>query len=146
MKRLFFITALITIGFIANAQSPFKPKPLPTFDKTHSLELGAASAPLTQNFWRPVVGITASVSNGSALAGGFGISYQHNKWDSASQSWAIQYAFSGVAFIGSSGTKVTGIGGIVISIPGTNGIISLGPGYDFTQKQLVFLTGVTIPL
>jgi hypothetical protein len=48
--------------------------------------------------------------------------------------------------MGTNGKQITGTGGLIFGIPGTGGLIQIGPGYDFTQKQLVLLTGVGISI
>jgi len=93
---------------------------------------------------RPVVVITANVSDGAQLAGGAGFGYQSNKWNAASQSYITQFSISAVGLLGTNGAKLTGTGGIIVGIPGTNGMIGIGGGYDFTQKQSVLIMGAQI--
>lgn len=139
-KILFIL--LLAVSF-ANAQSIFTPKPLPA--QKFSIKEGvAAPAVVTQNFIRPILSASASVSNGAQLAGGFGFSFQHDYLDSTSKTWAIRYEISILGFLGVGSGKVSGTAGLVFGIPGTNGIIQVGPGYDFTNKQLVLLTGAAI--
>jgi len=139
MKYLLFLS-LIFISVSSQAQF-FQKSPVPgAFGK-----LGA-TAPTTQNFIKPIIGITASVSNGASLGGGVGVSFQHSKANAATNSWDIQYSISGIAFLSTNGSKISGIGGLIFGIPGTGGLIQIGPGYDFGQKQIVLLTGVGIPI
>jgi hypothetical protein len=133
---------LIFATLASQAQSPFKPLPKPGYPFT--LGATADSSKLTVNAVRPVVAITAAVSNGTQLAGGFGAGFEHLVWDPASQSYITVYSISALAFLGTNGTSITGTGGLVFGIPGTNGIVGVGPGYDFTGKQFVLLTGVQI--
>lgn len=143
MKFLSVLLVCIAFMFSAGAQSVFSPKPLPV--EKMSIKAGAAIAsPVTQNFFRPIVGVSASVSNGTQLAGGFGFSFQHDYLDVASNTWAIRYEISALGFLGVGQGKISGTGGIVFGIPGTNGLIQIGPGYDFTNKQVVLLTGTAI--
>lgn len=118
-------------------------KPLPKVSRSEKLTLGA-SADSTMNAFRPVAVLSASVSNGTQLAGGFGAGYCHYKWDATSQAWVTIYSISAVGFLGTNGNSLTGTGGLILGIPGTNGIIGVGPGYDFTGKQVVLLTGVQL--
>jgi len=131
-----FSILLLVIGLgissCASAQF-FGPKPTPY--QSGSLKLGA-----------PIIGVSASVSTGTSFLGGFGVSFQHDKADAASNTYVPQYTISAVGFIGTNGTKITGTAGLIVGIPGTSGIVQVGPGYDFTQKQLVLLTGVSIPI
>lgn len=140
MKQLSFLLILLFTVTFCEAQF-FKPKPLPSTE----LKIGLSVAnPIVQNFVKPIIGVTASVSNGTQLAGGAGVAFQHDKFDATSNSWIIQYSISALGFLGTNGTKITGTGGFILGIPGTNGLIQTGPGYDFTNKQLVLLTGVAI--
>jgi len=139
--RLLFIAFSIILSTACSAQF-FKPLPKP--GGSAKFGLAKVSADSTMNSFRPVVAISALVSNGTQLAGGFGIGYGHYKWDAASQSWVTQYSIAAIGFLGTDGIKITGTGGLVFGLPGTNGIISVGPGYDFTGKQVVLLTGVQI--
>lgn len=139
--KLIILASVLFFAMSASAQSFFGPKALPT----GGTKLGiSASNPLVQNFVKPIIGITASVSSGAQLSGGVGVAFQHDKFDNASNSWVIQYSVSGIGFLGTDGSKITGTGGLVFGIPGTNGLIQAGPGYDFTNKKVVILTGVAI--
>lgn len=141
MKFISVLLVCFALACSASAQSIFTPKPLPS----QKIFLSAASpAPVTQNFIRPIVGVSASVSNGTQLAGGFGLSFQHDYLDVASNAWAIRYEVSALGFLGVGSGKISGTGGIVFGIPGTNGLIQVGPGYDFGNKQWVLLTGVAV--
>lgn len=93
---------------------------------------------------RPVAVISATASSGAQLAGGAGFGYQSNKWDATSQSYITQYSVSIIGLLGTNGNKITGTGGLVIGVPGTNGMLGVGGGRDFTQSQWVFITGVQI--
>jgi hypothetical protein len=139
MKYLLLL-ALIAISFSSQAQF-FQKSPVPGASAKF-----AAVAPTTQNFIKPIIGVTASVSNGASLGGGVGISFQHSKSNAATNSWDIQYSISGIAFLSTNGTKISGIGGLIFGIPGTGGLIQIGPGYDFGNKQVVLLTGVGITI
>lgn len=138
--RLIVLASVLFFSMSASAQF-FKPKPLPTVEA----KLGASlSNPLVKNFVKPIIGVTALVSNGTQLAGGVGVAFQHDKFDAASNSWVISYSVSAVGFLGVGGGRITGTGGLIFGIPGTAGIVQIGPGYDFTYKQIVLLTGVGI--
>lgn len=143
MKCKILFAAILFISIGANAQF-FKKSAIPP--RSYSLVEGATTAPTTQNFIKPLIGVSASVSNGTSLAGGIGVSFQHSKDDATTNSWVIQYSISALGFLGTNGTKISGTGGLVFGIPGTGGLIQIGPGYDFTQKQLVLLTGVGISI
>ncbi|HEV3223874.1 MAG TPA: hypothetical protein VGZ90_13390 [Puia sp.] len=143
MKVLFFLLA-IAGSLSVNAQF-FKKAALPTESEKATHRLGtAAPTALTKNFFKPIVDVTATVSTGASLAGGFGVAFLHDKFDTPSNSWVIQYSVSLLGFIGTNGKQITGTAGLAVGIPGTAGIIQLGPGYDFTQQQFVLLTGVGI--
>lgn len=138
--KLFLLSVCVVFASTVSAQF-FHKSPVPGA----ALKLGAV-APTIQNFIKPIIGITASVSNGTSLGGGVGISFQHSKSDPATNSWIIQYSVSGLVFLSTNGSKISGVGGLVLGIPGTGGLIQVGPGYDFGQKQVVLLTGVGIPI
>jgi hypothetical protein len=146
MKLKLFIIALISFTAInASGQSFFKPLPKMHEYLANHLSLAVVdSSDLTMNAFRPVVAISASVSNGTSLASGFGIGLEHLKWDQASQSWLTVYSISALGFLTTNGSSIGGTAGLVFGIPGTNGLISVGPGYDVTGKQIVFLSGVQI--
>ena len=129
---------------MANAQF-FSKSPVPGAGGSRARAI-VASAPTVQDFIKPIVGISASVSNGTSLDGGIGVSWQHSKANTATNSWDIQYTVSAIGFLGTTGKIITGTAGLIFGIPGTGGLVQIGPGYDFTQKQLVLLTGVGIPL
>jgi hypothetical protein len=141
--KLLLIAVLFSIG--ANAQF-FSKSPVPGAHGLNTRAVTPTASPTIQNFIKPIVGVSASVSNGAALDGGIGVSFQRSKADPVTNSWIIQYTISAIAFIGTNGSKITGTGGLIFGIPGTGGLIQIGPGYDFTQKQLVLLTGVGISI
>lgn len=141
MKHVLFLGLLIVTTISINAQSFFKP--LPKLNESINGKMGVSSGSVLNSI-RPVADITATVSNGAQLAGGIGIGFQHNQWDASSQTWITEYSISGLIFLGTNGNKITTTTGLVVGIPGTNGIIQLGYGYDFTGKQPVLLTGVGI--
>lgn len=138
---LSLILAVVTVG-TGHAQF-FKKSPVPG---AAEFKLGAAVTPTVQNFIKPLVGVTATESNGASLGAGVGISFQHSKANVETNSWDIQYSISALAFITTNGSKIGGTGGLLIGIPGTGGLVQLGGGYDFTNKQFVALTGVGIPI
>lgn len=142
MKVLSFVL-LLALACSANAQGFFKPlaKPTHQWARFSDSAVAVAATPIIQNHFRPVASVTASISDGTQLAGGFGIGFQHNKFDAASQAWVTQYSISAIGFLGSNGVKATGTAGLVF---GFLNFISIGPGYDFTTKKLVFLTGVQL--
>lgn len=140
--KLLFLASAVFFSTVCTAQF-FQKTPVPG---AAEVKLGAAAAPTVQNFIKPLIGVSASVSNGTQLAGGVGISFQHSKSDPTTNSWVIQYSISALGFLGTNGSKITGTGGLVFGVPGTGGLIQIGPGYDFTMKNLVVLTGVGIPL
>lgn len=142
--RILILSLLVAFSFSSQAQvsSIFKPLPKPrSFVSFNGATLASDSI---SNSIRPIVNVTASVSNGASLAGGVGIGFQHNKWDVASQSWLTVYSVSAVGFLGTNGSKITGTGAVIFGIPGTNGLIGIGPGYDFTNGVWVLMTGVQI--
>lgn len=142
MKFKLLLLSLAVIFSTACSAQLFKPLPKPGGSAKFGLAKVAADS--TMNSFRPVVAISALVSNGTQLAGGFGFGLGHYRWDASSQSWVTVYSISAIGFLGTNGSSITGTGGLVFGLPGTNGIISVGPGYDFTGKQVVLLTGVQI--
>jgi hypothetical protein len=135
--KVLLLALSVCFAGACSAQSFFKPIP----KLNHEVSLGIATDSI-QNSLRPVASVTASFSSGAALAGGFGIAFQHNKWDIPSSSWVTQWSASALGFLVTNGNSVGGIAGVVLGIPGTNGLINIGPGYDFTNKQWGFLSGV----
>lgn len=143
--KLLILAALVLITSACSAQGFFKPLPKGPAYASNKMSLTIVdSSNLTMNSIRPVVAISAMVSNGTQLASGAGAGFGHYRWDPASQSWVTVYSISAVAFIGTTGSSITGTGGLVVGIPGTNGILGAGIGYDLTSKSVVALTGVQI--
>jgi len=140
--KLFLLSVCVIFASTVSAQF-FKKTPVPG---AAGFKLGATAAPIVQNFIKPIIGISATVSNGTSLGGGIGISFQHSKANAATNSWDIQYSISAIAFLTTNGNAIGGTGGIVIGVPGTGGLVQVGGGRDFTQKQWVVLTGVGIPI
>jgi hypothetical protein len=140
-----FLVAIFLCAGAVNAQF-FEKSAVPGAKGLNSRAITATAAPIIQDFIKPIIGVSASVSTGASLDGGFGVSFQHSKANTVTNAWVIQYSVSALAFIGTNGKKITGTGGLIFGIPGTGGLIQVGPGYDFTQKQLVLLTGVGISI
>jgi hypothetical protein len=135
---------LIVLFFATTAKAQFFEKsPVPG---THPVGFRAIASPTTQNFIKPLIGVSAAVSTGASLDGGIGISFQHSKSNAATNSWDIQYTISAIGFLGTNGKTITGTAGLIFGIPGTGGLVQIGPGYDFTLKQPVLLTGVGISI
>ena len=88
--------------------------------------------------------LSATVSDGAGLAGGAGFGYQSNKWDAATQSYITQWSVSAVGLLNVQGSKLSGIAALIAGVPGTNGMIAIGGGYDFTQGRWVFVPTVQI--
>lgn len=143
MKFKLLLLSLAVIFSTAVSAQFFKKTPVPGASE---FKMGATSAPVVQNFVKPIIGISATVSNGTSLGGGVGISFQHSKANAATNSWDIQYSISAIMFLTTNGNAIGGTGGIVIGVPGTGGLVQVGGGRDFTQKQWVVLTGVGIPI
>lgn len=141
-KTLLLSTLFILIGLVGFGQSFFTPISKPEHRDGVS-KLGISLDSVVKSI-RPVAVLSATVSDGAQLAGGAGIGYQSNVWNTASQTYITQYSISAVALLGTTGVKLTGTGALIIGVPGTNGLVGLGGGYDFTQKQFVFVTGVQI--
>ena len=139
--KLFLLILSVVFATSCSAQSFFGPKPVPYPGGRFGL-----TADSTHNFFRPTVSVSATFSNGTALAGGFGIQFQHDKADAASNTWVVQYSVSAIGFLTTNGTKMGGVAGIVLGIPGTNGIVNVGGGRDFTNGAWVFITGASINL
>lgn len=137
--RLLLLVFAFAFSTACTAQF-FGPKPLPHPGGKFSL----SAVDSTRNFIKPIISVSATFSNGTSLAGGVGISWQHTKPDAASNSYIIQYSVSGIAFLTTNGNKIGGTGGLVIGIPGTAGMIQVGGGRDFTNKQWVGITGAAI--
>lgn len=142
--KLFLLAFSLIAVASCSAQSFFGPFPKgPAYARKMSLSV-VDSSNLTMNAVKPVVVISALVSDGTELAGGFGAGFGHYIWNEVSQSWVTVYSISAVAFLGTNGSKITGTGGLVFGIPGTNGTLGAGPGYNITLKQWSLLTNVII--
>jgi hypothetical protein len=138
---LLIFSAVFTVS--CSAQNGFwGPKPVPY----PGGQFKATTTTLTKNFFKPTINVSATFSNGTSMAGGVGIQWQHDKADAASNTWVPVYTVSAIAFLTTNGKTIGGTGGLVVGIPGTAGIIQLGGGYDFTNKQFVAITGAAIPL
>lgn len=135
--KLLLLSFAIIFSTACTAQF-FKPIPKPGHLAAGKFGLASDSV---QTGFRPVVGVTAILSNGTQLAGGVGVGWQSNKWDIASQTWVNQYSISGIAFLGSNGSSATISAGLVV---GFLNFISLGPIYDFTSKKFGLATGVQL--
>ena len=140
-KLFLLVLSVFIIGSCSAQIGIFGPKPVPYPGGKFGL-----TADSTHNFFRPTVSVSATFSNGTSLAGGFGIQFQHDKADAASNTWVIQYSVSAIGFLTTNGSKLGGVGGIVLGIPGTNGIVNVGGGRDFTNGAWVFITGASINL
>lgn len=136
--KLLLLSMLTVFSLSLSAQGLFKPLPKP--DGSYSGKM-ALSGDSVMNSIRPLVGVTAIVSDGTQLAGGIGIGFQHLKFNQPSQSWIMQYSVSALAFLGSNGTNATFTGGVVV---GFLNLFQIGGGYDFTSKRAVLLTGIGI--
>lgn len=134
--RLKILIFALVISNALFAQSFFKPLAKP--GTKISLKTGSTLVTV-QNSFRPIVGVTASISDGTNLAGGIGASFQHNIWDTPSQTWITQYSVSALVFLD---TRAAVVGGLVLGL--ANGLIQIGPGWDFTTKKFTLLTGVGI--
>lgn len=144
LKFLFLILSVV-FSISCSAQNGFfGPKPPPYPGGRFSLSATAVDS--THNFFKPTINVSATFSNGTSMAGGIGIQWQHDKANAATNTWVIQYSVSAIAFLTVNASKIGGTGGLVIGIPGTAGIIQLGGGYDFTNKQFVAITGAAIPI
>jgi hypothetical protein len=143
MKVKLIIAALLITASV-NAQSFFGPLPKAN---VYSDKLGITvvdSSKLSMNAFKPVVAVSALVSDGTELSGGAGVAYSHYVWDQASQSWVTIWYVGAVGFLGTTGSTITGSAGIIGGIPGTNGIIGIGPLYNLTTKKFGLATGVTL--
>src|ERR1700680_594489 len=114
--KLLLVSLSILLAGTTMAQSIFLPKPLPASMPSFK-EGAAAPTTVTKNFIRPIISGTASLSNGTQLAGGFGFSFQHDYIDSASKTWAIRYEISVLGFLGVGAGKISGTAGLVFGIP-----------------------------
>jgi hypothetical protein len=142
-KKVVTILLLILMCGAAKAQF-FGHNPVPYPGGRFSLS--ADSSALTKNFFKPAINISATFSDGTSAAGGVGVSWQHDKADAASNSYVIQYSFSAIVWLTVDTSKVGGTGGIVVSIPGTAGMVNIGGGRNFTAGKWVAITGVNIPI
>jgi hypothetical protein len=143
MKK-FLLLSLIVAFFAtsSNAQSIFAPKPTPYPGGAFRL----SSTDSTHNFFRPTISVSATFSNGASMAGGFGIQFQHDRADAASNTWVPIYTVSAIGFITTNGNRIGGTAGIVVGIPGTAGVVNVGAGRDFTNGVYVLITGANISL
>jgi len=141
MKFKLILISLLLASSFANAQF-FGPKPKP-YTPGGELKWGLSTAltPATKFFVKPLISVSATFSNGASLGGGAGVSFQYCRADSASNTYVIKWAISPIAFLTVNSNKLGGVGGIVISVPGTAGLINVGGGRDFTNNAWVFITG-----
>jgi hypothetical protein len=137
MKLFLFLCLSVVFTTSCSAQF-FKPLPRPAMLREGHFGLATDSV---INSFRPVVSVTALLADGTQLAGGLGIGFQHNKWDVPSQAWVTQWSLSAIGFVGTNGNQITGTGGLVF---GFLNFISAGGGYDFTQKKFVLITGAQL--
>ena len=144
--KLLFLILSVVFATSCSAQSFFGPKPPPYPGGRFGLNGASLAADSTHNFFKPTINVSATFSNGTSMAGGIGLQFQHDKANAATNTWVIQYSVSAIAFLTVNASKIGGTGGLVIGIPGTAGIIQLGAGYDFTNKQFVAITGAAIPI
>ncbi len=138
--RLVLLASVLFLSMSVSAQF-FKPIPKPG----HLAEgrFGLATDSVKSSI-RPVLNISATFSDGTSLAGGAGLGFQRNRWDVASQSWVTKWSLSGIGFLGTNGTKISGTAALVFGIPGTNGLVNIGPGYNITMGVWVLATGAII--
>jgi hypothetical protein len=144
MKFKLLLLSIMTVFSLSCSAQFFGPKERPyTPGGELKWRLSATPTPPTKNFVKPIISVSATFSNGASLAGGFGIAFQHTKADSASNTYVTQWQAALIAFLTVNASKIGGVGGFVVSIPGTAGMISPGIGYDFTNKGVVFITAAT---
>lgn len=139
MKKFLLPLVLVLVAQLSFGQGFFKPLPLPGSSKKMSLT--ASNNPI-QYMIRPVASVTAITGSGAQLAGGFGISLQANQYDATSNTYITEWSAALIGFLATSGDKLSGVAGLSIGIPGTNGVLQAGPGYDFTNKKFVMISGV----
>jgi hypothetical protein len=144
MKIKLLILALVLGVTTAHAQSFFNN--VPPLETKFGVAKNSVGLPLDSilNAIRPVVVVSATVSDGAQLAGGAGFGYQRLKWNATTQAWQTMWSVSAVGLLGTNGLKITGTGGIIIGIPGTNGRIGIGGGRDFTLNDWVLITSAVI--
>lgn len=136
IKSVAVILIFLSLASCVHSQSMFKPLAKPS----GKVGVAGVANPNIQNSIRPLAGVTASYfSDGTQLAGGIGVGFQHNVFDVPSQTWTTQYSISGLVFVD---TKASAIGGLVLGV--ANGLIQIGPGFNFGTKQFVILTGFGI--
>lgn len=138
LKTILFLCFSFLIFNSCDAQSFFKPLPKPLPSAKFAPKATTATVPTTMNAFRPLVGVTAIFSDGTAIAGGIGAGWMHEKFDDASQAWVTQYSISGFAFLDNK----AGVTGAITF--GFLDLFSLGGGYNFTTKKFALITGVTI--
>jgi hypothetical protein len=140
MKRFLLPLVLVLVAQLSFGQGGFfKPIPLPGANQ--KLALAASSNP-TQYMIRPVASVTAISGNGAQLAGGFGIALQANQYDANTNTYITEWSAALLGFLATNGSKLSGVAGLAIGIPGTNGVIQAGPAYDFTNNTWGVLSGV----
>jgi len=152
MKRsIIFFSLFILLGLTAQSQNAFRYffKPLP---KTYTEARDYRQAGSSVWYFRPAVTVTAlrftyvhqptnpfEVSNFSNM--GAGISYQHFI-DNA----GVPYNNFGFSLLALFNNYPLGSGTATMSIAGTVNLfqyMNVGAGWDFSQKKVFFLTGVT---
>lgn len=141
MKKLFLLFAAVLTFAVSQAQmshffgAPAKPKSFT------SGRLGLATDS-TSNGFHFLASVSTTVSTGVGLAGGAGVGYLWNKWDPTNQVFNTTSFVAAIGFANITNNKVGGVGGLVVGIPGTNGVVGVGFGRDFSNGVYVGLANV----
>lgn len=139
MKKYLFIICALSFAIGANAQLPIFNPP----SKPRLTAFGASAVPLVVNNIKFISEVSGVVSDGTQLAGGMGLALLHDKFVDSTQGYLTQWSvgIAGWLGVGTNGL-ISGTGGIVFGVPGTNGKIGIGGGRDFTAGKWVLITGV----
>lgn len=134
MKYLFFLF-LIGLSLTIQAQSFFQPLPKPALIKAHHFGVSLSGA-TTMNVFRPVANLLSYgiTNDNGALLTGAGVSYQHLKWDDASQKWTVIWSINGLAWYAAPlSTDQSTAFAYGASVGILNNLIMVGAAYNGTK-------------
>lgn len=142
------IIALLFIGTMANAQSPFKSIPKVVTHVNPFAHAAVAAPDSLLKAWRFIADIVAYSEPGNIAMAGMGYGYQSLKWDYTNSKWNCQWSVSAVAFAGGSVVPSTPASimsaGLMVGL--LNNTVMAGPVYNFGTKQFGVALSIGISL
>lgn len=149
MKVIFLMSCSLLIISRLSAQSFFKPIPKREHVVSNGYSFRAltnTSMDSTMNAFRPIANIAAYAEPGNILMAGAGISYQHLKWDIASQKWNCQWSVSGIMWAGGSVAPKTPVDaisyGVMFGV--LNNLIMVGPAINGNKVIATIAIGISL--